>query len=564
MKKFYVLFIFLAAATFSTAGCNILPEPGSLIQAPKQANAKASDSKNMIGVAKKYLPKGTVLTAPNSPVHSEAVLMADFDEDGHDEAVVFYQSKNSSGPVGIFVLKKAGDLWEKVFAKTGVGYEISWASASDITGDGKNELLVGWKIGNTAGSTLEIFTWRKDGMDLVTKVNYHELDLIHIGNDPKARLAIWKKDGNDIYDIDLLEWKGKTLQSDKNHYPSYFPEVVNYYKRRTAAVPDASYYWYYQADALLKANLPEQALAAVDEGMSFNMVVPSYNQFVELREKIERAITLEGNRNLSLELRDAGITMEIPREIASYITVEESPSDMTGYEASVFVSAGDEKKKLFTIEIYSKDMYMPEDDSELERIAESEQFVYFARKADAVPAGGAIYEKSYALVDKMIANVRPGNAYPAVSNLENELILKQVKDAADKYAYVTSGGKMPEGIIETFTKNEMEYRYLGSDLDTKEKLFEFLSDSYTPAAIRSYILRANLIEKDGKLAQPNADGSSLLNYEKAVIVRKKDNGTEKEFDLKVPLGNSLSYEYVHVVFSKTRDGWRISSDLGTF
>lgn len=123
---------------------------------------------------------------------------------------------------------------------------------------------------------------------------------------------------------------------------------------------------------------------------------------------------------------------------------------------------------------------------------------------------------------------------------------------------------MPEGIIETFTKNEMEYRYLGADLDTKEKLFEFLSNSYTPAAIRSYILRANLIEKDGKLAQPNADGGSLLNYEKAVIVRKKDNGTEKEFDLKVPLGNSLSYEYVHVVFSKTRDGWRISSDLGTF
>lgn len=563
MKKFYSLVIFLAAATFLTAGCNILPEPGSLIQVPKQVNAEASDSKNMNAIAKKFLPKGTILTAPNSPVHTEAVLMADFDEDGQEEAVVFYQSKNSSGPVGVFVMKRDGDRWKKVFAKTGVGYEISWASASDMTGDGKNELLVGWKIGSTAGSTLEIFTWRNNGMDLVTKVNYHKLDLIYIGNDPKARLAIWKKDGNDIYDIDLLEWKGKTLQSDKNHYPSYFPEVVNHYKRRTAAVPDASYYWYYLADALLKANLPEHALAAVDKGMSFNMVVPSYNQFMELRGKIERAIAVEGNRDFALELRDAGITMEIPRDIAAYITVEEGPTDMTGYEVSVFVSEGADKKQLFTIEIYSKDMYVPDDESDLESIAESGQFIYFARKADKVRTGGS-YEKSYALVDKMMANVRPGTIYPTVTNFEDELIVKHVKEAAAKYAYVTSGGKIPEGTIETFTEKEMEYRFMGSDLDTKEKLFEFLSESYTPAAIRSYIQRAKLIEKDGKLAQPNADGGSLLNYEKAGIVRKKDNGTEKEFDLKIPLGNSLAYEYVHVVFSKTRDGWRISSDLGTF
>ncbi|RST58453.1 hypothetical protein D5F11_017570 [Siminovitchia terrae] len=564
MKKRLVSYIFLAAASMLAAGCNILPEPGSLIQVPKQAVAGAANSEDINSIAKRFLPKGTVLATPNSPVQSKPVLTADFDQDGREEAVVFYQSKNNSGPVGMFVLKKVGDKWEKVFAKKGTGYEISWASASDVTGDGKNELLVGWKIGSFAGSTLEIFTWRKDGLDQMAKVNYHELDLVQIDNDPKARLAVWKKDGNDIYDVDLLEWKGKTLQSDKHHYPSYFPEVVKYYQRRTVAVPDASYYWYYLAEALLKANLPEQALTAVDKGMSFNMVVPSYDQFTELRDKIERKLALAGNQDLVLEVRNAGITMEIPREIAPYITYEEKAMDMAGYEVSVFVSAASGKKILFTIEIYSKDIHVPENDSKLERIAESEQFIYFARKPESSPNGGGIYEKSHALVDKMISNVRPGFVYPTFTNLENDLIVQQVKEAADKYAYVTSGGKMTEGIIETFTKNGMEYRYMGPELNTKEKLVGYLSESYTPGTIRSYILRASLIEQEGKLAQPNVDGGSLLNYENAVIVLRKDNGMEKEFDLKVSLGNSLSFEYVHVVFSKTKDGWRISSDLGTF
>lgn len=564
MKNLLVSFIFLTAASLLTAGCTILPEPGSLIQAPKQAVTGAADSEDIHLIAKKFLPKGTILATPNSPVHGEPILTADFDEDGLEEVVVFYQSRNSSGSVGMFVLKKYGDEWEKVFAKKGMGYEISWASASDLTGDGKNELLVGWKIGSSAGSTLEIFTYRKNGMDQVTKINYHELDLIHIDNDPKARLAVWKKDGNDIYNVDLLEWRGKTLQPDKDHYPVFFPEVVNYYQRRTAAVPDASYYWYYLADALLKANLPEQALTAVEEGMSFNMVVPTYDQFIELRNKIERSLALAGDQDLVLEVRNAGITMEIPREISPYITYEEKAADMGGYEVSVLVSAGTNRKKLFTIEIFSKDIYVPEDEPDLERIAESEQFVYFARKSVPATSGGIIEKKSFALVDKMISNVRPGSVYPAFTNLENELIVKQVKEAADKYTFVTTGGKMPKGIVEASVNDGMENRYMGSNLDTREKLASYLSTSYTPGTIRSYLQRTNLSKHNGKLVQSNADGGSQLHYEKAVIVRKKDNGMEKEFDLRVPIGNSLSFEYVHVVFSKTKDGWRISSDLGTF
>jgi hypothetical protein len=127
-----------------------------------------------------------------------------------------------------------------------------------------------------------------------------------------------------------------------------------------------------------------------------------------------------------------------------------------------------------------------------------------------------------------------------------------------------TGGKMTEGEIKTISINDLEFRYLGKDLDTNLKLTDYLSDVYTEDVIQSFKNRAKIFEYFGKLVQPNADGGSILNYDLAKVVQKKDNGNEKEFDVKVPLGNSYSFEVVHIVFQKTENGWRIFSEPGTF
>ncbi|MBS4201978.1 hypothetical protein KHA93_20435 [Bacillus sp. FJAT-49732] len=563
--------LFILAACFLLSGCNILPEPGSLIQAPKLASATSIENESIQSIAKKYLPKGTTLLTANAPVSSDPVLYADLNGDGLEEAIVFYQSKNSPDQVGMFVLEKQKREWKKIFAKKGLGYEVNWASASDFNGDGKKDLLVGWKIGSSAGNVLEIYTWGDEGLKQLTKVNYHILESIHIQDDPKTRLAIWKKDVNDIYDILLLKWENGALMPDEEHYPTYFPKAVDYYTNRIDRVPDASYYWYYLADAQLKSNHPEQALKSVEKGMTLKTVVPSYNQFTELKEKIEKRLQEYSNPDIQYEIRVAGITLDIPKEIAPYISIEEENAPSVGYTASVYISPLEEKKDLlFTIEIYSKDMYMPEKDSDLEEIAENEQYIYFSKRNDKdINLSGLsaeakdIYEQSFALVDKMIANVRPGLIYPSYTSLEESEAIKIITEAANKYWYVTSGGRISDTMV-TFTYEDWEYRYMGSDLDTREKLNIFLGEAYTSSAIQSYINRARIINHKGKLAQPNADGGSIVNHEKAIVTGTRENGNEKEFDLKVPLGNSLYYEYIHVVFTKTKDGWRISSDIGTF
>ncbi|MCJ8009966.1 DL-endopeptidase inhibitor IseA family protein [Lederbergia wuyishanensis] len=563
--------LFVLAACFLLSGCNMLPEPGSLIQAPKLASATSLENESIQTIAKKYLPKGTTMLTANAPINRDSVLYADLNGDGREETIVFYQSKNNPDQIGMFVLEMQKGEWKKVFAKKGLGYEVSWASSSDLTGDGKKDLLVGWKIGSSAGNVLEIYSWGDEGLKQLTKVNYHILESIQIQDEPNTRLAVWKKDVNDIYDIQLLKWDNGSLIADEEHYPTYFPKAIDYYKSRIERVPDASYYWYHLADAQLKSNHPEQALKSIEKGMSLKTIVPSYNQFLELKEKIEKRLQEFSSPDIQYEIRDSGITLDIQKEIAPYITIEEGNAPMVGNAVSVYVSALEEKKALlFTIEIYSKDMYSSEEDSDLEKIAENDQYIYFARKnMEDMNLSGLnaeakdIYEQSFAQVDKMIANVRPGLIYPTYTSLEESEAVKLATEASNKYWYVTSGGNIA-GEIQMFTHEDMEYRYLGSDLDTREKLNAFLGESYTSSTIQSYINRVKIINHKGKLAQPNADGGSIVNHEKAIVVGTRDTGSEKEFDLKVPLGSSLYYEYIHVVFSKTKDGWRISSDIGTF
>lgn len=560
MKIYSKSFVSLLAAAVLASGCSVLPEPGSLIQAPIQTAAE-TDSKNLQLTVKKFLPKGTELAVPAAPAQAQPLLSIDFDGDGTDEIAAFYRSKNDRGTVGLFILKNDGGKWEKVYAEKGAGYEVSFAAAVDITGDGKKELLAGWKFGSTAGSALEVLTQQKNKFIKLAKLNYHELRVLQFEDDPQAKLAVWKKEGNDLYDVDIVKWKASRWQSDTAHYPSYFPEVANYYKQRTAAVPEASYYRYYLADALLKAKQPDEALAEINRGMAHTMVAPSYEQFSALRTEIENAVAKAGSGARIIDLPEGRMTMEIPAAAAPYIALEETAENMA-YVLSVYFKQDSEKQKLFSVEVHAKDFYF-ETAADGERIAESDNLLYITKKAAKVK-GSEMYEQCFALIDKMIANIRPGTVYPPFTDIENQLVIEQMRQAAEQYAYVTRGGELADEPVELFMKNDIQYRYMGDDLATKQQLADFLSSVYSAEAIRSYMEHAKLIEENGRLAQPNADGGSLLNYSAAKIIRRKDSGSEKEFDIKVPLGSSLVYETVHIVFTATKDGWRISSEAGTF
>lgn len=541
------------------SGCNLFPEPSSLIHVPNHVKTVEGSGQNIFTIAIRNLPKGTALSVPNGPVGTDSVIAADIDGDGQDEIIVLYRSLNNPNQVGTFILKKGKKYWEKVFAKKGTGYEISWASVADLTGDGKNEVLFGWQAGVSAGNTLEIYSWKKNGLERIDELNYHELEAIQFEHESKVRLAVWNRDLADVYKIQLLMWDGNKLIPDDIHYPAYFQKVINYYKHRTAEVPDAAYYWYYLADAYLKAGHPELALGAVDKGMKLKTVVPSYRDFDNLKKLIEEQNKALRNKPFRFELTDPDLSFEVPRKLAPYITAKGNQGELDSYDFSIdYVNDKKSLKELFTIAVYPREMLENMSITGLDKIGETSNHVYFVKK------GPALFVDGKNITEQLITSIKIGSIYPKFISLEDQMVINMLKTASNKYWYVMSGGKMPEGPVKTININGAEFRYMGSDLDTNIKLKDFLSDVYTSEAIQAFKNRATIFDYFGKLLQPNADGGSRMNNTLAKVIQKKDNGSEKEFDIKVPLGNSFNFEVVHIGFQKTEKGWRIFSEPGSF
>lgn len=144
-----------------------------------------------------------------------------------------------------------------------------------------------------------------------------------------------------------------------------------------------------------------------------------------------------------------------------------------------------------------------------------------------------------------------------------ELSKKEAVQLASKLAQITSvvqaGGSYKEGEYKTFTHQGKTYRYLSKSLDKKKELLRFLKRALTHTAAEQFIKSHGIIEYKGKMAQLEADGGSLLKWDKANAEFVKENNKTKYYRLSVPVGDTGEKEVFIVEFQYVEKiGWRIS------
>jgi iseA protein len=151
------------------------------------------------------------------------------------------------------------------------------------------------------------------------------------------------------------------------------------------------------------------------------------------------------------------------------------------------------------------------------------------------------------------------------STQKNELTSQQAIQLAASFSiaasYVQRGGDYKPGEYKTFSFNGKTYRYLASNIDKKSELLNYLGKSLTLSASQKFMKASGIIEYKGKLAQPEADGGSLLQWEKATAQFIKTEKNTRVYRLTVPLGDNgekdqylVHYQYVQKL------GWRLSSN----
>ncbi|MEG0833231.1 MAG: hypothetical protein RSD39_01930 [Oscillospiraceae bacterium] len=140
MKKLTVL-IFAAAVMLSLCSCTGAGSVEELLSAP----ALTYDQRGIIDAVESYTKEKTVLKYPASGDSRAPVQFADLDDDGQNEAVVFFSIPSLGVYANVAVLEKAqSGKWEILSVVEGLGDSIEGVSFIKNGHGNKRLLLVDW------------------------------------------------------------------------------------------------------------------------------------------------------------------------------------------------------------------------------------------------------------------------------------------------------------------------------------------------------------------------------------------------------------------------------------
>ncbi|WP_367988412.1 DL-endopeptidase inhibitor IseA family protein [Paenibacillus sp. Lou8.1] len=144
-----------------------------------------------------------------------------------------------------------------------------------------------------------------------------------------------------------------------------------------------------------------------------------------------------------------------------------------------------------------------------------------------------------------------------LDKLNHESAVPLVLEAQSRYQYAINGGS-PVG--ESFQLNGKSYRYLSEDIGTKTKLINYLTQAYTKQASEQFVGKF-FVEVNGRLAQLNADGGNLLEFNRATAKMVTMTPVKRSYLLTVPYPaeTKQANAKITVNFEKVGSYWKISS-----
>ncbi|MBO5934776.1 MAG: VCBS repeat-containing protein [Clostridia bacterium] len=168
MKKRTVsVFAILIAFVIFLSGCEALTlnSPENLVRPPKLSG---EDGKLQEAFEKAVSEKGEyILKYPSAGEYRSAYIRYDCDNDGNDEAFVFYSLKTEEMLVHMYMLDYAGDEWIPVSDTPGEGNDVYSIEFCDLNSDGIDEIFVGWSsIDSKANKKLSVFCSQKNSQEL--------------------------------------------------------------------------------------------------------------------------------------------------------------------------------------------------------------------------------------------------------------------------------------------------------------------------------------------------------------------------------------------------------------
>ena len=171
------------------------------------------------------LSDGAEHAAPISGSNLQSVQMVDLDGDGVEEAVAFFRKATDERPVKIYFFRSNGDSYEQMALIEGTASSIYSITYYDLDGDGRREILVGFKSG-TELQVLAVYTLRgSEPLNLLTTAylryavsdldgdGRQELTVLYSGEENRCMADCYTWDDRELSCISTLELSSTLMSS---------------------------------------------------------------------------------------------------------------------------------------------------------------------------------------------------------------------------------------------------------------------------------------------------------------------------------------------------------------
>ena len=187
------------------AGCgydNTVEDLFTLPRVPDEYTGLSQQLDQLLANGYEYAP-------PTVGQNIQEVQMEDIDSDGMQEAIVFLRRADDPRPLKIVVFKNNGEGYEQLCTMESSGSGIDSVYYEDLTGDGRQEIVVGWKISSTV-QTLTVYSMGREAVPLMSS-SYTRFTVQELNSYTPQALFLLRTDtdGNPVAEV--YTWKTNIL-----------------------------------------------------------------------------------------------------------------------------------------------------------------------------------------------------------------------------------------------------------------------------------------------------------------------------------------------------------------
>ena len=153
---------------------------------------------------------GAEYAAPVSGSNIQPVQMVDLDGDGREEALAFFRQSDGEKPLKIYVFTDNGDSYAQTAVIEGSGLAVYSIAYSDIDGDGRMEIIVGWRVSMEL-QALAVYALEPDGARELMRTNYVKYAVADLNSDGTQEMTVFRADQDGVGAADCYVWKNGTL-----------------------------------------------------------------------------------------------------------------------------------------------------------------------------------------------------------------------------------------------------------------------------------------------------------------------------------------------------------------